>query len=413
MKPSDSIKKTLGAIQDWIQRPERERQEEALRAFSNEEVLLPTPQQINPRSMELDFTTEGVRTPMPEESPTGGSTISVAALLQSKQPRPDKPAAPRASGDAQPRKIAAGMLVREQGQRGATSGPIMQNKQNDTVYTERNARAVRIHNRYARFGEAVATAILAKTFQPGGMALLLEKLGLALTGSYKGDHDAITAFLEDNGAEEFCRRLGVRVTAAAPDKIPDNSPQTGRLVVKAFKGEPPAPARPASSEGVQRPVVARETGRSSSPAVPQQPARRSTDMRPTPVASPKAPMRESARTSSTDVPQQPQRRSSDERTTPTASFKPPVRETRRKSPSDLVPKLLRPTPPAEAPLPVPPAAAEPLVPQQPAPPQSPRTPSGIDTEPDTRLPRVTRQQGKSNANARQFLNLEFDTSFDG
>jgi hypothetical protein len=103
----------------------------------------------------------------------------------------------------------AGMKVRQKGEK-AEQEKIVQNQTNDTMYIQRNEIVKIVYDRYAKFGDTIASAILSKTFLPNGQQLMLAKLDLQSVGSAMPDHDQIVDWIDEHGVDAFCERLKIR-----------------------------------------------------------------------------------------------------------------------------------------------------------------------------------------------------------
>jgi len=89
---------------------------------------------------------------------------------------------------------------------------IVQNEANDTVYSERNEIVKTVYDKYAKYGDKVASAVLSKSFLPNGLQMILAKLEIESLGRPLMDHDQIVDWIDEHGVEEFCKRMKIKLT---------------------------------------------------------------------------------------------------------------------------------------------------------------------------------------------------------
>ncbi|MCB2154058.1 hypothetical protein KQI84_04180 [bacterium] len=215
----DQVNEVIGAVKGWFDRCEEERRQEAL------EVLHP-PRQESDRDDNLGEDAQGRflnfdGSKKPQRGLMDDPTTDVAAPPLTPPPptgHSHAPAHPEhahmTKGKADPRTPPTPGEVAGLRHRGKNvepdSGGLIQNETNDTMYNARNQVVAVIHQRYAKFGDSIATAVLTKAFMPNGLELLLTKLGLGSVGSQFEDHEQIVRFIDREGVAEFCRRAGIR-----------------------------------------------------------------------------------------------------------------------------------------------------------------------------------------------------------
>jgi hypothetical protein len=110
----------------------------------------------------------------------------------------------------------AGMKVRQKGEK-EVDGKIVQAQTNDTMYLQRNEIVKVVYDRYAKFGDTIASAILSKTFLPNGQQLMLARLGLQSVGSAMPDHDQIVDWIDEQGVDAFCEKMSIRKPGDSPN----------------------------------------------------------------------------------------------------------------------------------------------------------------------------------------------------
>lgn len=89
---------------------------------------------------------------------------------------------------------------------------IVQNEANDTVYSERNEIVKTVYDKYAKYGDKVASAVLSKSFLPNGLQIILSKLEIESLGRPLMDHDQIVDWIDEHGVEEFCQRMKIKIS---------------------------------------------------------------------------------------------------------------------------------------------------------------------------------------------------------
>ncbi len=166
----------------------------------------------------------GGATPVPNASfdqPNSGTGEAKPLVPSSKAKSAFTPEqAPAAPANAPLQPLApntvAGISVRKKGEQ-VKNDKIVQNQTNDTVYIQRNEIVKVVYDRYAKFGDVVASAILSKTFLPNGQQLMMARLNIESLGSAMPDHDQIVDWIDENGVEAFCEKLKIRISSV---KVP-------------------------------------------------------------------------------------------------------------------------------------------------------------------------------------------------
>lgn len=160
--------------------------------------------------------------------PVQGSNLSQPMRMNA-TPLPTQPANGKASVTTSPtqkpptanpvpaqQKHVVGLKVRKKGDQ-VEAGQLVQHKPNDTAYGERNEIVQMVYDRYAKFGDTVASSILGKTFLPNGQQIMLERLGIESVGSAMPDHDQIVDWIDENGVEQLCEKLHIRLSEPKSD----------------------------------------------------------------------------------------------------------------------------------------------------------------------------------------------------
>lgn len=213
MSIRDQLSSLALSFRRWFAHFDEERRQEALEvlhppkvesdhednlAMDSQGKFLQFDTGVPARAVAKDDPTTEVPAP-PRRPPTPKSSM--------RDPQSDQPITP----SPRPGEVA-GLRHRQPGMQLGSEG-LIQNETNDTIYNARNQVVALIHERYAKFGDSIATAVLTKAFLPNGLELLLTKLNLSTTGSQIRDHEQIVAFIDRNGIEAFCRATGIRYEA--------------------------------------------------------------------------------------------------------------------------------------------------------------------------------------------------------
>lgn len=139
-------------------------------------------------------------------SPPPISDSGVPTTAQ-QNPSPELPTSP-----FDPPKRIAGMKTRRSGE-ADRSDQIVNNEMGDTIYTQRNDVVQVVYERYAKFGDKIASAVLSKALLPNGLVMMLAKLELNSIGVAMADHDQIVDWIDENGVDVFCKKMGIRMQA--------------------------------------------------------------------------------------------------------------------------------------------------------------------------------------------------------
>ncbi|MEQ8820372.1 MAG: hypothetical protein RLY93_09005 [Sumerlaeia bacterium] len=200
-----SLRSLVDRIQEWLLKVERSQGEHA------REILNPPPaegmehdslRRDRNGALYLDLDSQGEEPPMPPPAPpkraAGVSRESRASSPDPLVPLPDR---------------VAGIRTRQRGEAAGNQNGVVQNETNDTIYNQRNELVGLVHEKYAKYGDTIATAILSKVFLPNGLDLLLGKLELTPSGDPFRDHDRVAELIDRHGVEAFCQRAGIKYDA--------------------------------------------------------------------------------------------------------------------------------------------------------------------------------------------------------
>ncbi len=205
INPAALIRDAVAALNRWFERAERE-EEESLR-----ELVAP-PVHESVKDDHLKRTSAGpVLDLRNAEPPREHQAANIP-------PPPMNPPPPRVAASATPSPVRTGVagLANRRAPGNRNEQLIVQNDANDTAYRQRNEVVAEVARRYEKYGKRVATAILGKVFLPNGLEALLAKLGLISQGSADADHAQVVGWIDANGVETFCARLGIRTAIDSP-----------------------------------------------------------------------------------------------------------------------------------------------------------------------------------------------------
>lgn len=96
---------------------------------------------------------------------------------------------------------------------GGRASGIVQSSTEDTSYRIRNQVVDLVRERYIKYGETMAAAMLSRALTERGLHLVLEKIDLKTSGRAEWDHDQIERYIVDQGLEAFCHKVGIRFEA--------------------------------------------------------------------------------------------------------------------------------------------------------------------------------------------------------
>jgi len=161
--------------------------------------------------------------------------------------------------------VMPGQSARPKGGELHHPGKIVVSDREDTAYRRKTSAIEFIQKRYQPFGDQVASTVLIYALQPRGIQRLLARLDIDPHNNDPMDHEEVIQFLQVEGVNSFCQRLGVRTgpeespspaqkeldTRPTPDPRPRTSPQamrptppgTGVSPVLKLEGEQFQPVR--------------------------------------------------------------------------------------------------------------------------------------------------------------------------
>jgi hypothetical protein len=138
----------------------------------------------------------------------------------------------------------------------APANRVVQNAVDDSAYQARARQIEHIHALFGDYSNRTCTYLLTQSLMDGGMARLVERLGMRPRGRDGADMAQIAQWLTENGEERFCRAVGVRLSgdtgpvpppithpASAPDPATPPGVRVQPLGTRsASSSRPPKPA---------------------------------------------------------------------------------------------------------------------------------------------------------------------------
>ena len=190
--------------------------EKLVSLFLGDAPAHPAPVENNQASPVTPQAPLGASATAPQKSAFPGATTASQPQPYKNNTAPSSPGFVNSTFSDPSKQQVAGMKVRQKGEK-EVDGKIVQAQTNDTMYLQRNEIVKVVYDRYAKFGDTIASAILSKTFLPNGQQLMLARLGLQSVGSAMPDHDQIVDWIDEHGVDSFCEKMSIRKPGDSPN----------------------------------------------------------------------------------------------------------------------------------------------------------------------------------------------------
>lgn len=108
---------------------------------------------------------------------------------------------------------------------------LIESSRDDPEYWKRTDQVTRVQRLFKPYGSAVASYVLAQSLTRGGVARIVLKLGLTPRNMEDADLTQAYLWLQRNGAEEFCRIVGIRLVGESTEVRKLDEDELGTQIV--------------------------------------------------------------------------------------------------------------------------------------------------------------------------------------
>lgn len=152
-----------------------------------------------------------------EESLHGQADGELDARFQGVPPPPPPPGAPAKSPLMPVNELGSGipgLTNLRPGEISRTKGLVVSDESHQ-AYRERDEHVRRVHELFGVFGSVISSYVLTQSLSSGGVGRILSKLQVTSRGRDGADLAQIEGWILKNGADSFCKVVGIREHASA------------------------------------------------------------------------------------------------------------------------------------------------------------------------------------------------------